>query len=158
MRDLLGREAAHLAQRQRHLGVRWQRRMAAGEDQPQPVVLHTVVVYVGGGRDAVAQAIGQRRERGIEPGAPAQLVDGLEAPGGDEPRPRLGGHAFGGPALHCGRERVVQRLLGQIEVAEQADQGGKNAARLGAVDGVHHLAHPLPCVLGHEAPSRSYGR
>ncbi len=30
-------------------------------------------------------------------------------------------HAFGGPALHCSRESVVQRLLGQVEVAEQAD-------------------------------------
>ena len=40
---------------------------------------------------------------------------------------------------HCSDRRgegVVQRLLGEVEVAEQADQRGEDAARLGAVDGV----------------------
>src|SRR2546422_2721136 len=32
------------------------------------------------------------------------------------------------------------RSLGELEVAEQADQGGEDAARVGAVDGVHHLS------------------
>ncbi len=38
------------------------------------------------------------------------------------------------------RERVLQRLLGEIEVAEETDQGGENAAGFGAVnrlDGVY---------------------
>ena len=38
---------------------------------------------------------------------------------------------------HCSTRRgegVVQRLLGEVEVAEQADQRGEDAARLGAVD------------------------
>src|SRR5712664_1563661 len=43
--DLLGREPAHLTQRQRHLGVRRQGRMAAGEDQPQAVVINAIVGY-----------------------------------------------------------------------------------------------------------------
>ena len=47
-RDLLGGEAADLAQRQRHLRVRGQRGMAAGEDQPQPVVFDALVVALGG--------------------------------------------------------------------------------------------------------------
>jgi hypothetical protein len=35
----------------------------------------------------------------------------------------------------------VQRLLGEVEVAEQADQSGENPARVGAVDGVHRFPH-----------------
>ncbi len=34
---------------------------------------------------------------------------------------------------------VVQRLLGEVEVAEEADQRGEDAARLGPVDRVHRL-------------------
>ena len=51
---------------------------------------------------------------------------------------------------HCstrGGERVVQRLLGEIEIAEQADQGGEHAARLGAVDGVHRRPRLFDRVL-----------
>ena len=39
--------------------------------------------------------------------------------------------------LRGGRgEGVVQRLLGQLEAAEQADQGREHTAALGAVDGL----------------------
>ena len=46
-------------------------------------------------------------------------------------------------------KRVVQRLLGEVKVAEQPDQGGEDAARLGAIDGVHHLAHSFGRVVAH---------
>ena len=49
----------------------------------------------------------------------------------------FGGNAIARPLLHRGGERVVQRLLRQLEVAEQADQGREHAAGIGAVDGVH---------------------
>ena len=42
-RNLLGREPADLAQRQRQLRVRRQRRVAAGENQPQPIVFDVVL-------------------------------------------------------------------------------------------------------------------
>jgi len=41
----------------------------------------------------------------------------------------------------------VQRLLGEIEVAEQAHQGGEDVARVGAVDGVN----PRARLFGHDA-------
>ena len=63
-------------------------------------------------------------------------VDRLEAAGRDEPGARIGGHAVARPLLERGGEGVVQRLLGEVEVAEQADQGGEDAARVGAVDRV----------------------
>jgi hypothetical protein len=35
---------------------------------------------------------------------------------------------------------IVQRLLGEVKIAQEADQGSEDAARLGAVNGAYHLA------------------
>ena len=54
---------------------------------------------------------------------------------------------------HCATaaEGVVQRLLGEVEVAEQAEQGGEDAARVGAVDVVHQLERLVGRGLGSHA-------
>ena len=44
------------------------------------------------------------------------------------------------PLLQRRPESIVQRFLGGVEVAEEPNQGGKHAARLGTVDAVHDLA------------------
>ncbi len=87
--DLLGGEAADLAQRQRHLGVRRQGRMAAGEDQPQPVVLDALVLPRRGiagvcasSRSASSASEASKRARR------RMRVDRLEAAGRDQPRAR----------------------------------------------------------------------
>ena len=78
LRDFLGGEAAHLAQRQRDLRVGRQRRVAAGEHEAQAIVLDVLVV--AGGR-----LVGNRlREivevlHRVEARAPADSVDRLEA-------------------------------------------------------------------------------
>lgn len=64
----------------------------------------------------------------------AEPIDGLEPASRDEPRARVGGRAFDRPLLDRRRERVLKRLLGEIEVAEEADQRRQNAAGLRAVD------------------------
>src|SRR5439155_102731 len=61
--DLLGREAADLAQGQRDLRVRRQSRMAAGEDQPQPIVLDTLPVPCDGVACLNVKSAGDLRER-----------------------------------------------------------------------------------------------
>ena len=58
---------------------------------------------------------------GVESGAPPNCVDGLEAAGRYEPGARIGGHAIARPLLQSCPESVVQRLLGDVEIAEQAD-------------------------------------
>lgn len=130
--------------------------MAAGEDEAEAVVLERLFVV----RLAVAltcvELLGDPAERRVEAGAPAQAVDRLEAAGGDQLGARMVGHAVPGPALDRGRERVVHRLLGQVEIAEQADEGGQHAARLGAVDGVHHL--PRPAARAVAQPNTMTGR
>ena len=144
VRDLLGREAADLAQRQ----ATWASGGKAGWQQVKisrrrssstsSLVPRRGVVRVG------VEPLGELPQRRVEPGAPAQAVDGLEAAGRDEPRAGIGGHAVARPLLDGGREGLVKRLLGQIEVAEEADQGGEDAARLGAVDGLDLARAPAP--------------
>ena len=102
--------------------------MAAGEDQPQPVVLEALVVALGGVTCRVGEPLRELGLRPVEPRPSAHRVDGLEAAGRDEPRPGLLGDSFLRPALHRRREGVVERLLGEVEVAEEADQGGEDAA------------------------------
>jgi hypothetical protein len=45
-----------------------------------------------------------------------------------EPRPRAGGHAVARPALGGDREGLLRGLLGEVEVAEEADERGEDAA------------------------------
>jgi hypothetical protein len=73
--------------------------------------------------------LGRREAR-----AAAQRVDRLEATGGDEPRARVRGHAVLRPLLECRAERVVQRFLGDVEVAEQPNERGEHATRLVLAD------------------------
>jgi hypothetical protein len=44
------------------------------------------------------------------------------------------GRAVPRPALRGGRERLLSGLLGEVEVAEKADQGGEDASPLVAED------------------------
>ena len=72
----------------------------------------------------------------VEPGPPAHAIDRLEAARGHEPCPGILGHAVSRPALDGGDERIVERLFGAVEVAEQANQRREDTPRLGAVDGL----------------------
>ena len=123
--------------------------MAAGEDQPQPVVLDAVLVRLERVARVSIELLRDLRERRIESGTAAQGVDRLEPTGRNQPGAGIRGHAIPGPALDRGGERVVQSLLGEVEIAEQADQRGQDAARVGAVDGVHRIAHPFGAVFVH---------
>jgi hypothetical protein len=59
--------------------------------------------------------------------APSQEIDGLVPGGADEPCARVAGRAVGGPPLERGRERLLHHLLGEIEIAEEADERGEHA-------------------------------
>src|SRR6185503_19624606 len=97
-------------------------RMAAREDQPQPIVVDAISGWI-----EHSGVLLQQRERGelvatrLETRATAQEVDGFAARGGDEPRARVVGDAVRGPALDRDGERLLKHLLGEIEVAEEAD-------------------------------------
>ena len=52
----------------------------------------------------------------------------------DQPGPRVGGNPVARPALRGDREGLLGGLLGEVEVAEEADQGGQDAPPLVAED------------------------
>jgi hypothetical protein len=58
----------------------------------------------------------------------ADAVDGAAPRGGYEPGGGVSGGAFARPALGRRRERLLRGLLGEVEVAEEADQRSEDAA------------------------------
>jgi hypothetical protein len=71
-----------------------------------------------------------RRERAF----PANAVDRAVARGHHQPRRGVGGRSIARPSLGCERERLLDGLLGEIEVAEEADQRGQDPPPLLAED------------------------
>ncbi len=70
----------------------------------------------------------------VEPGASPYGIDCLEATGRYQPGARIRGNAVDGPLLERRAESVVQRLLREIEVTEEAHQRCEYAARFGTID------------------------
>src|SRR5207237_10347617 len=70
------------------------------------------------------------RERAVAPDA----VDRAVPSGRHQPGARVGGRPLAGPALGGDRKRLLGGFLGEIEVAEEADQAGEDAAPLVAED------------------------
>ncbi|MCY1182860.1 hypothetical protein D9M73_234390 [compost metagenome] len=113
--------------------------MAAGEDQPQAIVLQVILCHVR--RLKGFQGVCQTGLGDIETGATAQAIDRLEAAGGHQPGPRAGRHAIALPALHRNEEGFMQGLLGQVEITEQADQSRQDSPRILAINGLHLLTY-----------------
>ena len=77
---------------------------------------------------------GVRFELFLEPRPVPDAVDGLVPGGLDDPGARELGDAGGPPLVHGGRKGFLRRLFGQVEIADQADQGGDDPAPIGAID------------------------
>jgi hypothetical protein len=82
------------------------------------------------GRLGQLEQAGLRGQVALAPDA----VDRAIAGGGDQPCARMLGRAVPPPALGRDRERVLGGFLGEVEVAEEADQRGEDAAPLLAED------------------------
>src|SRR5262245_27056594 len=113
--------------------------MAAGEDEAEPIVLDGF--RVGKRSRIFSRNLGSCAglvERGETLLAP-QTVDRLEPSSRDEPGPRVRGHALSWPLLERGPERIVQGFFRHVEVAEQPDERGEDAARFRQIDSIHRL-------------------
>jgi hypothetical protein len=103
-------------QRKRDPRLKRQRRVAAGEDEPEPVIADAIAA---GLRQVPARPVGagraqQRRlaQLGRLVGAAAQHVDRAVAGGGGQPGAGTGGHAVALPRLQGAGERVLRAFLG----------------------------------------------
>src|ERR1700674_3985782 len=125
-RDLGGGEPSQESERQGNLHADGERRVATGEDQAQPVIAHDALL----GRFALGM---QQDGLGVTVLAgrlPAKAIDRPVAGGGDDPARRTGRQSTGWPSLHRRREGVLDRLLGNVDVAEDANQHGHRASVL----------------------------
>src|SRR5262245_39678622 len=100
--------------------------MAASEDQLQPLVGKDPLVHLvlhGLGYLEQACLLGERP-------VAAPPVDRAVAGRDRQPGARIGWRAVAGPAVGRDRKRLLGGILGEIEVAEEADQVGEDAAPL----------------------------
>jgi uncharacterized protein DUF6596 len=131
--------------------------MATRENQPQPIIFDALVVKGRGVAGLGSELLRDRCLRRVEPGAPPYRVDGLEPARRNEPCAEICGHTLFRPSLERSTEGIVQRVLGQLEVAEQTDQCGENPARLRTVNRVHTLANLFRSVITHRRLSLDAG-
>ncbi len=94
-----------------------------------------------------------RGERAVAPDA----VDGPVARGGDEPGAWVGRRAVAGPALRGDRERLLRGFLGELEVAEEADERSEDTAPLVAEDLVEARYHSMIGRTSMAPPRRAAG-
>ena len=128
--DLLRPQPAERPQRQSDLGFELERRMAAREDELEPLVLNRRLVHGLLHRLRHVEQSRLRRKRALA----ADPVDRAVPRRDHEPCTRVGGHPVAGPALGRDRERLLSGLLGKVEIAEEADQAGEDTAPLVAED------------------------
>ena len=126
--DLRRREAADEAQRQRDLRLGRERRVAAGEDQLQSLVRDRGLLVVRELRGA-----GEQLRFARECLLAADPVDRAVSRRGDDPGPGARRRALARPAFGRLDERVLNRVLGEVEVAEDAAEDRDAARTLVAV-------------------------
>jgi hypothetical protein len=105
--------------------------VTAGEDQTQPLVgdrgllVHLLFLLALSPIEALEAT--EQLGLALEVSLAADPVDGPVPGDRDEPAGRVGGSAVPGPALQRLLDGVLEGVLGEIEVAEDADQGGEDA-------------------------------
>jgi hypothetical protein len=104
--------------------------VTAGEQELEPLIWDRRLVHLDLRRLGNVQ-----QPRLLQPGSVApDTIDRPVARGGDKPRARIVGSARARPPLGGDRERLLSGLLGEVEVAEEADQRGEDAPPLVAED------------------------
>ena len=113
--------------------------MATREQEPEEIVLDRVVVVRASDRALEGGDLGERPELLRVETPPSQTIDRLVLGGLDEPRDRLLRAAVARPLLDRSGERLLQRLLGEIEVTEAPDEGRPDRPRFAPVESIDVL-------------------
>jgi hypothetical protein len=100
--------------------------MAAGKDQLQSFVGECRRVHRFLLRHRQLEQAGLLGQRAIATDA----IDRPVARGRDQPGIGAGREAFAGPALGGNRERLLGGFLGEVDIAEEADQCGEDPSPL----------------------------
>ena len=152
-RDLRRREAPHQPQRERDAAVGGKRGMAAGEDQPEPVVGHLVgdLIDAGHVRRRMRRAerlVGEGvRARARAAGA-AQMIEGPPSGRGEEPGARTVRDAVRGPVGERLLEGLLDHLLRRVDVARDPEHRGDHPRVLDPEDVGQPRAHALVGARG----------
>lgn len=145
--DLGHRQPTQQAQRQRDPCLDRERRVAAQEDQPQPVVGHRAG---GFGWCVVVEHLG-RLLSGVALGLAATPVDRLAGGRRGEPATGVGRQTVLAPVLHGREEGFGRCVLGNVEVTEAAHQGGDQPTPLLPVQVRDRVLHRRVRGRGHRA-------
>src|SRR5580704_2010783 len=100
--------------------------MTAGEDQLEPLVGEAGLLHLILGDLGTLEQLRLLGERALA----ADAIDRAVARGRHEPRAGVAGCALARPALGGDREGLLRGFLGEIEVAEEANQAGEDTAPL----------------------------
>jgi len=100
--------------------------MTAREHETQPVVLHGTSL-LRHARVVVGRKHCHVREQLAAAGLAAQTVDREIARGRRDPAARVGWQPVAGPPAQRDRVRLLDRVLGELDVAEHADHDGERA-------------------------------
>ena len=134
--DLARGESAQGLQGERDARLHRQGRVAAGEDQPEPVVGDATHVGLVSS-ERLERLQGAELRRLLAKGSlTPQPVDRSIARGRRDPRAGVVGDPAFGPHPHRLRERVLHRVLGQVEVAQDADHRRDRPPLLGPEEAV----------------------
>ena len=128
--DLFGGQVAERPECERDLAVKGQRRVAAGEEQLEPLVGNRRLIHL------VLHGLRNVEQAGLlgQGAVPSNPVDGLVAGSGHQPGPGVLRCPLARPPLRRNRERLLSSLLGPLEAAEEADQVGENSPPLVSKD------------------------
>ena len=130
-RDLAGREATERAQRERHPSGHIERRVTAGEDQPQAIVDdralfdHGPVLLLVEAHE-LREALSAIRHRAVA----AQAIDRAPPRRDGKPRTRIRRNAVARPRRERSRIGVLNRVLRQLEIAHMSNQRGQHGRPL----------------------------
>src|SRR5439155_14677131 len=123
--------------------------MTAGKNQAQPIILKAVLFIGPFRRTSLPFEISHELVlRRIKSRPSTQSINGSESGRRNQPWPRVIGYSTTGPRAQRSRKGFVHRLLGQIKIAEQADQSCQDSSRIHAIKGVEQFAYLLIYRLG----------
>src|SRR5215510_16613026 len=126
--------------------------MTADKDQAQPIILK-VVLFIGPFRRTplrfeISHELVLRR---IKSCPSTQSINGFESGRRNQPWSRGSGHSTPRPQAQRSRKGFMHRLLGKINITEQANQSREDSSRILAIKRVEQFAYLLGCgTLGHD--------